>query len=534
MGALTRKHLVGLALLVITAQSAGALCGLLPAAAQSPFPQTVPPNTVVGRPGAGPPGPASDIPIASIFSSLGNVSFGGTGGSWFTDVGARYAFVSRIRDRLFIDAGALNSGAFNGGNSPLANTGVGAEINNIGWNWAATNASLYALNSQSTMAIVGQATAIPTPAGGGKVPIGVSCFGLNDQTASNTLAVWGCYSEAAVTGGMGQAVAHEFDIGNTGPTAVYSLWAGSGNGGGYNSLGAHIACGGSAKSSVSYGNCSSGIDIVTNRGVTSSNPKFDKGIVITPNSLVTQGGGFQNAVNLADTMRINWFANNSGADLLEGYLQANNYSVLLSAPQSVGAVQLSANGGNQTLTVNVNGVAFSGAPVTMSYNANGTYPSSAVNSSWIWNFSGGSREVDFFNDATSATDSFRFYQLTGASAATLLLDIQKTYAQWGSTAPVHLASGQTTKPTVTSCGTGSVAAGSTDTAGQAAATGATGCTVVFNVPYKSQPFCSVTDNTTANGLKVAYGGTSNAAQFTVTGLTSGDSFTWICMGQAGG
>lgn len=88
-----------------------------------------------------------------------------------------------------------------------------------------------------------------------------------------------------------------------------------------------------------------------------------------------------------------------------------------------------------------------------------------------------------------------------------------------------------TAPTLTSCGSGTVSGGSTDTAGQVTATGATSCTVLFHATYDpasvgTAPFCTVTDNTTAAALKAVI----TATQIVVSGLTSGDAFTYICVG----
>lgn len=108
------------------------------------------------------------------------------------------------------------------------------------------------------------------------------------------------------------------------------------------------------------------------------------------------------------------------------------------------------------------------------------------------------------------------------------------FTQFGSGAgtPSHIASGQTTVPSVATCGTGAALAGSTDTAGQVHATGATACTMSFNVAYTSQPFCVATNNTTAaSSLKLAY---VAATGFTVSGMTSGDTFSYVCVGQSGG
>lgn len=94
----------------------------------------------------------------------------------------------------------------------------------------------------------------------------------------------------------------------------------------------------------------------------------------------------------------------------------------------------------------------------------------------------------------------------------------------------HVVSDGGTIPTVTSCSTGAVGAGSTDVAGNATATGATACTVTFGTAWTTKPTCALTDNTTAAGLKAVVTTTTIA----VTGLTSGDAFSWICIGQAGG
>lgn len=93
----------------------------------------------------------------------------------------------------------------------------------------------------------------------------------------------------------------------------------------------------------------------------------------------------------------------------------------------------------------------------------------------------------------------------------------------------HVQHGSIAPTSVSTCGTGSLTSNSTDAAGSAAATGATACTVNFANSYASAPTCVVSDNTTADGLKVATG----TGSFTVTGLTSGDTFSWVCFGKVG-
>lgn len=84
-----------------------------------------------------------------------------------------------------------------------------------------------------------------------------------------------------------------------------------------------------------------------------------------------------------------------------------------------------------------------------------------------------------------------------------------------------------TAPTVSSCGSGSVGSGSTDTAGRVSNTG-TSCIVTFANPYLNTPFYVVSGST-------PYSQTVRAESFTtgidVYGLTSGQAFSYVGMGQ---
>lgn len=83
-------------------------------------------------------------------------------------------------------------------------------------------------------------------------------------------------------------------------------------------------------------------------------------------------------------------------------------------------------------------------------------------------------------------------------------------------------------PTVATCGTGAVTTHSSNTAGEVTATGATTCSVVFGAPnFTNQPFCTVTDETTAAALKVS---AISVSGFTVAGLTTSDKFMYTCFG----
>ena len=87
----------------------------------------------------------------------------------------------------------------------------------------------------------------------------------------------------------------------------------------------------------------------------------------------------------------------------------------------------------------------------------------------------------------------------------------------------------TAAPTITTCGTGTVTTGSRNSAGEVTATGATACTVNFGAPnFTNTPFCIIEDETSAVAQRIS---AISASSFTVTGLTSGDKFMWICFGR---
>ena len=94
----------------------------------------------------------------------------------------------------------------------------------------------------------------------------------------------------------------------------------------------------------------------------------------------------------------------------------------------------------------------------------------------------------------------------------------------------HVLSIQKTPPTLTSCTSGAVVAGSTDVAGQISGLGATtACTVVFAYPFVKAPFCVATDVTGAAAVQVV----PTATNMAVT-VTSAHNFAWYCIGQTGG
>lgn len=87
----------------------------------------------------------------------------------------------------------------------------------------------------------------------------------------------------------------------------------------------------------------------------------------------------------------------------------------------------------------------------------------------------------------------------------------------------------TAAPTVTSCGTGTITAGSRNVAGRATATGATSCIVTFGSPaWTNTPFCTVTLNNAVT--TVPYVSATTTTALTVAGLTAGDAFLYTCIG----
>ena len=103
----------------------------------------------------------------------------------------------------------------------------------------------------------------------------------------------------------------------------------------------------------------------------------------------------------------------------------------------------------------------------------------------------------------------------------------------GATAPVHVSSGQTTAPALTSCGGGSPSIIGSDTAGTVTmGTTATGCVITFNVAYTGAPHCVVSWRATPL-LSQSYT-VSNAAITTTQTSTSGNLLDYICIAPAGG
>ena len=81
------------------------------------------------------------------------------------------------------------------------------------------------------------------------------------------------------------------------------------------------------------------------------------------------------------------------------------------------------------------------------------------------------------------------------------------------------------------CGTGTLATGSTDTAGTFTATGATGCTLTFGAAWATAPSCTVNELTVNTAARTT---TVSTTALVVASGTSGSVYSYICIGKQGG
>jgi hypothetical protein len=94
----------------------------------------------------------------------------------------------------------------------------------------------------------------------------------------------------------------------------------------------------------------------------------------------------------------------------------------------------------------------------------------------------------------------------------------------------HLTIGVgSTAPVLSSCGTGTLATGSTDSSGRVTATGATGCTVTFGASFGANSADCVVSDITATRANMTV--TTNQTALVVASMTSGDTFTYLCAGR---
>lgn len=126
------------------------------------------------------------------------------------------------------------------------------------------------------------------------------------------------------------------------------------------------------------------------------------------------------------------------------------------------------------------------------------------------------------------------FGVTGVTTLGNSLTTTAGLTQFGSTAPVHVASAQTTPPALTACGTAPSGTGSTDTAGTVSmGTGTpTGCVITFTTPYISVPHCSVTWRATPLASQ-SYTVSNVAITLTQT-ATDSNIVDYTCTAKAGG
>jgi hypothetical protein len=117
------------------------------------------------------------------------------------------------------------------------------------------------------------------------------------------------------------------------------------------------------------------------------------------------------------------------------------------------------------------------------------------------------------------------------AAAALLLTSGLAFAAFNLGFDGKIVTQQGAGPAITGCGTGTLAAGSADAAGTFTATGATGCTLTFAVPFATAPSCVVSE-LTANTAARSF--TVSTTALVVAGGASGSTWTYICFAKAGG
>lgn len=118
-----------------------------------------------------------------------------------------------------------------------------------------------------------------------------------------------------------------------------------------------------------------------------------------------------------------------------------------------------------------------------------------------------------------------------SAAAALVLSAGLSFAAFNLGFDGKIISQQGAGPAISACGTGTLATGSSDTAGTFTATGATGCTLTFAVPFATAPSCTVTEMTVNTAARTTAVTTTTLV---VASGTSGSTYSYICFGKAGG
>jgi hypothetical protein len=116
------------------------------------------------------------------------------------------------------------------------------------------------------------------------------------------------------------------------------------------------------------------------------------------------------------------------------------------------------------------------------------------------------------------------------SAAALLLTCGLAFAAFSVSFDGKIIPNGAT-PVLSACGTGVLATGSSDVAGDFTTTGATGCTLTFGVAYATAPSCAVIENSANLATRTT---TVTTTAIVVAAGTSGSKYSYVCMAKAGG
>lgn len=117
------------------------------------------------------------------------------------------------------------------------------------------------------------------------------------------------------------------------------------------------------------------------------------------------------------------------------------------------------------------------------------------------------------------------------TAAALVFAAGASYAAVFTMNVDRIAVSATSAPVLSSCSTGALGTGSSDTAGDVTATGSTTCTLTFGTAFATAPSCVVMDLTAPSR---AFTLTVTNTAIAIAAMTSGDKMSYICLGKAGG
>lgn len=228
-----------------------------------------------------------------------------------------------------------------------------------GWYNAPRNAALYAISANSNGALVGQtSTKVQT---GSTAQSGIAIIGMAAANhATFNIPAFASYFECGRVAANGFCYGTEIDIFNTQAVTKLPVYGFTSSFTTKPTIGVHIVSGTSA-SGLTLTSPSAALDIQASAAGNS----FDRGIVFLDSSLLDQGGGVFDAINLANGYRINYFRNNSGADQLQAFIGGYNDTVGT-------AVQSIVFGTSNTMTLTAGTVKVAGGATVLS-GASGTF-----------------------------------------------------------------------------------------------------------------------------------------------------------------